>query len=74
MKTINIHETKTKLSAILMDIEKSGETYIICRNGKPVAELVKHNKRKRMVPDAFLSQVKVKCNLIEPLTEDDWDI
>jgi antitoxin (DNA-binding transcriptional repressor) of toxin-antitoxin stability system len=74
MKTYNVHETKSKLSSILMDIEKTGEGIIICRNGKPVADLMPHKKKPRLKPDPFLSQVKIKCDLTRPLTEEEWDI
>ncbi len=74
MKTLNIHETKTKLSSILSEIENKGERYIICRNGKPIADIVPHKKKSRVKPDSFLSQVKIKCDLTKPLTEDDWDV
>lgn len=74
MKTFNIHETKSKLSSILIDIEKSGERVIICRNGKPIADLVPHKRKTRLKTDPFLSQVKIKCDLTEPLTEKEWDI
>jgi antitoxin (DNA-binding transcriptional repressor) of toxin-antitoxin stability system len=74
MKTLNIHETKTKLSSILSDIENKGEKYIICRNGKPIADIVPHKKKSRLKPDSFLSQVKISCDLTKPLTEDDWDV
>ena len=37
MRKLNVHEAKTNLSAVLMDVEQKGETFIICRNGKPVA-------------------------------------
>lgn len=74
MKTFNIHETKTNLSSILTDIEMTGETYLICRNGKPIAEIVPHKKKSKLKPDPFLSRIKIKCDLTEPLTEDDWDV
>lgn len=74
MKTFNIHETKSKLSSILVDIEKTGEGVIICRNGKPVADIIPHKKKARVKPDPFLSQVKIKCDLTKPLTDEDWDI
>lgn len=74
MKTLNIHETKTNLSAILADIESTGKKYLICRNGKPIAELVPHRKKSRIKEDAFLSKVEIKCDLTEPLTEEDWDV
>jgi len=39
MKTVNIHEAKTTLSALLNDVEH-GEDVTIARNGVPVAKLV----------------------------------
>ncbi len=74
MKTLNVHETKTKLSAILTQIEKDGEKYVICRNGTPIADIVPHKKKSRLKSDSFLSQVKINCDLTEPLTEDEWDV
>jgi len=36
---VNTHEAKSRLSAILASVEETGETVIICRNQKPIAEL-----------------------------------
>lgn len=36
---VNIHQAKTQLSRLLELVEQ-GETVVIARNGKPVAELV----------------------------------
>lgn len=36
---VNTHEAKTRLSALLAAVEEHGETVIICRNKKPIAEL-----------------------------------
>ena len=73
MKTLNVHQAKTTLSAVLAEIEKHHETVVICRNGKPVADLVPHQKRGRLKADPFLRQVTVKCDLTEPLTEKEWE-
>lgn len=40
MKTVNIHEAKTTLSALIIAVEH-GEEVTIARNGKPVAKLVR---------------------------------
>ena len=37
-RTVNIHEAKTHLSRLLEDVQ-SGETIVIAKAGKPVAEL-----------------------------------
>ena len=74
MKALTVHETKTKLSSILAQIENNGATYTICRNGKPIADLVPHQIKSRLVPDPLLSKVKVKYDLTEPLTAEDWEL
>ena len=40
---VNVHEAKTQLSKLLELVEQ-GETVIIARHGKPVAELVRARK------------------------------
>ena len=34
MKIVNIHEAKTKLSALLAEVVEKGEKVLICRHGK----------------------------------------
>jgi len=38
MRQVNVHEAKTKLSALLAEVE-SGESIVIARAGQPVAVL-----------------------------------
>ncbi|MFO1206335.1 MAG: type II toxin-antitoxin system Phd/YefM family antitoxin [Burkholderiales bacterium] len=38
MKSVNVHEVKAHLSEYLAEVE-AGETVIICRRNKPIAEL-----------------------------------
>ena len=71
MKKVNIHEAKTKLSAILSEIE-NGESYIICRNGKAIADLVRHKQKKRTIPHPVMSKIKINYDPTEELTSDEW--
>jgi prevent-host-death family protein len=48
MKTVNIHEAKTHLSALLNEVEQ-GEDVVIARNGAPVARLVRVEQGARRV-------------------------
>jgi prevent-host-death family protein len=41
MHTVNIHDAKTRLSALLARVD-NGETITIARAGKPIADLVPH--------------------------------
>jgi len=71
MKTVNIHEAKTHLSSILAEVEH-GESYLICRNGRPVAELVAHKTGKRTVPHPNLSAIRILYDPTEPLSAEEW--
>lgn len=72
MKRLNIHEAKTRLSSVLAEIAEKGEKYLICRNGKPVADLVPHVKRSRLTPHPILSRIRIKYDPTEPLSSDEW--
>jgi antitoxin (DNA-binding transcriptional repressor) of toxin-antitoxin stability system len=72
MKVLNIHEAKTRLSAILAEIEKTGETVVICRNGKPVADLKPHRSRNRLAPHPVMKRIVIDYDPVEPLSDDEW--
>ena len=43
MKTVrNIHETKARFSDLVAHVERHGTVAVVCRHGKPVADLVPH--------------------------------
>ena len=72
MKTVNVHDAKTRLPALLAEIEKSGRRIVICRNGKPVADLVPHHREVSMAADKKLGAIKVKYDPTEEGSEADW--
>jgi len=72
MKTVNIHEAKTRLSALLAEVERTGEVFLICRNGKPVARLVPHQPVDRLQPHPVMSRIELRYDPTEPLDEGDW--
>jgi len=72
MKIVNIHEAKTQLSALLAAVEETGEKVLICRHGKPVADLVPHRKRSRLEPHPVMSKISIDYDPTEPLTADEW--
>ena len=74
MITVNTHEAKTKLSALLAAVEQRGETVIICRNGKPVAQMKAPDAASRADPvkaDPAL-HVLLHYDPTEPLTHEEW--
>lgn len=76
MITVNIHEAKTTLSSLVAAIEERDETVLICRNGKPVAELrapqaATLHPRSRLTSDPALTG-RVLYDPTAGATEDDW--
>jgi prevent-host-death family protein len=72
MKSVNVHEAKTNFSTLLARIEKDSQPIVICRNGKPVADLVPHKRVDRTKPHPLLSRIKIHYDPAEPLTADEW--
>lgn len=52
MKTVNVHEAKTHLSALLSEVEH-GEEIVIARNGAPVARLVRVEPQAKRVAGSW---------------------
>ncbi len=74
MLQLNINEVKTHLSSTLARVEK-GETVIICKRNKPVAEIRPIRKpRKRKRPLGLMGKkypdFKVPDDINDPLPDD----
>jgi prevent-host-death family protein len=72
MKTVNVHEAKTNFSSLLATVEDSNESFVICRNGTPVADLVPHRRASRIKPDPALRRIKIGYDPTEPLSSEEW--
>ena len=73
MITLNVHEAKTQLSALLAQVEDQGEVVWICRNGKPRRQLTAIPKRAvdPLVQHPELAG-RILYDPVEPATEEDW--
>lgn len=72
MKTVNVHEAKTNFSSLLATVEDSSESFVICRNGEPVADLVPHQRASRIKAHPVLGKIKIGYDPVEPLATDEW--
>ncbi|MHB1310351.1 MAG: type II toxin-antitoxin system Phd/YefM family antitoxin [Limisphaerales bacterium] len=74
MITVNMHEAKSRLSELVKAVEEDNETVIICRQGRPVAELknVSMTRVDRLTPDPALKPIAIHYDPTEPLTEEEW--
>jgi antitoxin (DNA-binding transcriptional repressor) of toxin-antitoxin stability system len=74
MITVNTHQAKSQLSKLLAAVQDDGEVVLICRNGKPVAEMkAVEAVRTRLESDPALRVMFAPgFNPAEPATEEDW--
>jgi antitoxin (DNA-binding transcriptional repressor) of toxin-antitoxin stability system len=51
-RIVNIHEAKSKLSALIAAVE-AGDEVVIARDGTPVVDLVRHTTTIERIPGAM---------------------
>lgn len=74
MTTIQASEFKAKCLALMDDVARSGETIIITKNGKPVAELRPHRPpRAKSLIGLHKGQGAILGDIISPIGEDLWE-
>jgi len=72
MQSKNIHEAKTHLSALLAAVDEKGESFLICKNGRPIADLLPHRHKDRLKSHAKMKKIKIKYDPVEGLAESEW--
>lgn len=76
MIRVNMHQAKTRLSELVKAVEEQNETVVLCRDGRPVAEIHRHvTKRtaRSLTPDPrFRVDLAPGYHPTEPLTNDEW--
>lgn len=70
MRTVGVLEAKTNLSALIDEVEASGEAIVITRHGKAVARLSPERSGRRM-PAAGLAERARTFRMRQP-TDADW--
>ena len=66
MTTVNVHQAKTQLSKLLLQVE-AGETIVIARAGKPSAQLVPINAHPKGINPPGAMRVRISIS-------DDFDL
>jgi len=68
MSMVNIHQAKTQLARLLVQVE-AGEEVVIARNGKPVARLVRFRGRGKRRFGALRGRISIGESFFDPLPE-----
>jgi len=73
MKRVNLYEAKTQLSKLVAVVEEGGGPIVLCRSGRPVADLVPHREEAaNLEPDPELQGARFAGDPCAPLDAADW--
>ncbi|MDM7462401.1 type II toxin-antitoxin system Phd/YefM family antitoxin [Tepidimonas taiwanensis] len=72
MQTIRASEFKAKCLALMDAAAATGETWVITKNGKPVAELRPYSGGRAASPFGRHPTLEIRGDVIAPLEDDLW--
>lgn len=72
---VTIHEAKSNLSKLLVEVETHHQTIRVYRNKTPIAEIVPISQTiDPLISHAELQGIQLNYDPTEPLTPDEWPI
>jgi prevent-host-death family protein len=73
MRTIKASEFKAKCLALMDEVASSGESLLVTKNGKPVAELRPHRPATSALLGILKGKVKITGDIISPIDDVEWE-
>jgi prevent-host-death family protein len=74
MQTIQASEFKSKCLALMDSVARTGETLVVTKNGKPVAELRPYSGGRIDSPFGLHRGLIIQGDVISPLDSEPWDV
>jgi prevent-host-death family protein len=71
-RQIKASEFKAKCLALMDEVARSGDSVVITKNGKPVAELVPHRPRRKTLRGIFKDELFITGDIMSPI-DVEWD-
>lgn len=74
MRTIQASEFKAKCLALMDQVARTGETLVVTKNGRPVAELHPHRGvRAKSLIGLHKGQLTIHGDIVSPVGTDLWN-
>jgi len=74
MQTIQASEFKARCLALMDDVARSGEVWVVTKNGRPVAELRPYSGGKCGSPFGLHSGLEIAGDILSPIEKDAWKV
>ena len=72
MQTIQASQFKAKCLSLMDKVATTGETLVVTKNGKPVAELRPFSGKRVTSPFGLHPDIEIHGDLLTPLEENLW--
>lgn len=74
MLTIQASQFKARCLALMDQVARTGETIVVTKNGRPVAELRPHRPpRAKSLIGLHRGQVRIRGDIVSPLGSGRWE-
>lgn len=74
MQSIQASKFKAKCLALMDEVARTGETILVTKNGKPIAELRPHRRpRAKSLIGRDKGKIKILGDIISPIGVEDWE-
>jgi prevent-host-death family protein len=74
MRTIQASKFKAHCLALMDRVARTGETILVTKNGRPIAELRPHRKpRAKSLIGLHKGKIKILGDIISPIGVEDWE-
>ncbi|MFP4391953.1 MAG: type II toxin-antitoxin system Phd/YefM family antitoxin [Desulfohalobiaceae bacterium] len=60
--------------ALMDKVARTGETLVVTKNGKPIAELKPYSGRRSESPFGLHRKLQITGDVIAPVAENDWKV
>jgi prevent-host-death family protein len=70
---IKASEFKAKCLALMDEVERTGQSVIITKKGKPVAELMPHRPKTKNLRGLFKDRLVISGDIISPVDDSEWE-
>jgi len=74
MATIQASEFKAKCLALMEQVAATGETLVITKNGRPIAELHRYSPGRAESPFGLHPNVRISGDVVAPLEQQAWEV
>jgi len=74
MATIQASEFKAKCLALMEQVASTGETLVITKNGRPIAELRRYSPSRAESPFGLHPNVRISGDVVAPLEQQTWEV